>query len=130
MKKLKIFVLFTIIIVLTGYFTYEKKVKYDKYSKVIVDNYILNLKNNKIGDTINYKFKIKNISSNPFYIINIKSDKFINFGKTRIKKIIDFNEEIFIYVNFILKHNTIDTKIVIESNYEKGDIELKIIKNE
>ena len=127
-KNIKIIIVL-LVLILIGFLTFEKKISYDKYAKIDYGKTFFNINEYNVGDTILINFKIKNISQNPFYIKEIKSDDDIDFGNTRIKKIIDTNQESLISIKFILESQIVNKDILIESNSDKGSIKLKIIKN-
>lgn len=116
MKRL-IFIVLLISIFLLGYFSFEKKVEYDKYAKVEIENsscFFDTLLMNKIYSC---NFKITNTSNNPFYIIDIVSSEKVNFLDTKIKKIIDKGESTIIHTQFkVFKKGNYENNILIESN--------------
>ncbi len=109
------------IILLYGFLTIKKEVKFNKYAQIRITNKELNLGNLKLGTKIDSCFEIKNISINPFVITEIKANKEISFFKTRIKKIVEFDEQTKIHFQFTPKNKgRFQEKIEIISNSDKG----------
>lgn len=130
MKKVVIIILVIFIVSYLSYLSYDKKITFDKYSTVQVINPNYNFGDKFLGDKVNYKFKIKNVSNQPFTITNIYCDSQIKFINTRIKKIIDTEQEAIIETEFILTEKGLFKEIIqVESNSDKGIINLKIIGN-
>lgn len=130
MRKKVIITLVVLSISLLSYLSYDRKVTFDKYSKIKLMNPVYNFGAKKLGEKINYKFRIKNISNQPFTITNINCDSQIKFINTRIKKIIDTEQEAIIETEFILTEKGLFREIIqVESNSDKGIINLKIIGN-
>lgn len=130
MKKIVIIISAVVIISYLSYLTYDKKVTFDKYSTVQIINPNYNFGNKFLGDKLNYKFRIKNISNQPFTITNIYCDEDIKFINTRIKKIIDTEQEAVIEIEVVLTEKGTYKKLIqVESNSDKGLINLKINGN-
>lgn len=131
MQKLKLktkaillsFGILIVVILLYGFLTIKKEVKFSKYAQIKILNKELNLGNFKLGDKIDSCFEIKNISMHPYVITEINANKKISFSGTRIKKIIGYNEKIKIYFQFTPKRKgSFKEKIEIISNSDKGRI--------
>ena len=131
MKKKNIIILVIVLnVTFLSYLSYDRKVTFNKYSTIKLINPVYNFRVKKLGEKINYKFKIKNISKQPFTITNIYCDRHIKFINTRIKKIIDTEQEAIIETEFILTEKGLfKENIQVESNSDKGIINLKIIGN-
>lgn len=133
MQKLKLktkkvilgFVTLIAITLLYGFLTIKKDVKFNKYAQIKILTKELNLGDFKLGTKIDSCFEIKNTSINPFYITDINANKEISFLKTRIKKIVEFEEQTKIYFQYTpKKKGTFQEKIEIISNSDKGKITL------
>lgn len=110
----------TVIIVL---FSFKKEIKYNKYATIEIEKKEYNF--GTIHQNSKVKFIIKNISNNPFYILNVTSSEKTNFLDTKIKKIIDTNNYTFIGGE-VIAHNIGNyyNSINIESN---SKVKIKLV---
>jgi hypothetical protein len=111
------------IILLYGFLTIKKEVKFNKYAQIKILNKDLNLGNLKLGTKIDSCFEIKNISIYPFVITEVKANNGIGFLGTRIKKLIEYDQQTKIYFQFTPKNKgRHQEKIELISNSDKGKI--------
>lgn len=130
MKKTSIIIGIILLISFLAFLTYERKIEFDKYSTVKILNPNYNFGNKKVGDKVYHQFIIKNISNQPFTITNIYSEAKINFLNTRIKKIVDTQQDAIIETELTLtQKGQVNELIQVESNSDKGIINLKIEGN-
>jgi len=117
MKKHIKLIISLLIIGFILFISYDKKIYYDKYANVEIDNLKYNFDTLNQNTIVNYTFKIINTSNNPFYIKDIEASEKTNFLNTKIKKIIDTNDSTFIYTQINLnKKGQYINNIILESN--------------
>lgn len=112
-------ILFLSIFIIVAYLSYDKNISYDKYAKVEISNVVCNFDTINQNLPIQCKFKITNISNNPFYIMDIRTSERTDFLNTKIKKLIHPNDSTYIYTQIIPKvKGAYLNSIILESNAE------------
>lgn len=126
-KKIKIIISILFILIIIG-FNIKKEYKFNKYAEINIDNNSHDFRFINKRDTVMCYFCLKNVSKNPFFIIEILNDnKDVLINSEKIKKIINPNQEINIELKYIAKEKgKFYRNIFIVSNSSLGKIKLDI----
>lgn len=127
MKK-KYLIIIVIIFIILGISTYKHKTFYDVYAKVDITITEYNFGKITYLDTINYTFKIKNVSENPLIITQILSNCTCIITDST-QGVILSNNEAEIKTQFIPNKTRLGEKnfsILVEGNFNGGVTYLKL----